>query len=166
MDKRITFEIVEDNSKLIKQAAEIQILRALETCGLQAERYAVENITAQDAVDTGFLRNSITHAIAGKTPSKTSYSADKGGRKGSYSGNVGDRDEKAVYIGSNVEYAPYIEYGTGSGTSGGRKTNWTYKDRKDNWHKTGGTAARPYLRPAVADHMDEYKKIIKEELSN
>ena len=53
-----------------------------------------------------------------------------------------DEDEPAAYIGTNVEYAPYQELGT--------------------IH----IKAQPFLKPAVADHANEYRKIIENELKN
>ena len=60
------------------------------------------------------MRNSITHAVDGEEAAIGEYKADKGNNTGSYSGtapkeNAGSR---AVYIGTNVEYAPYVELGT------------------------------------------------------
>lgn len=49
-------------------------------------------------------------------------------------------DEKTVAIGTNVEYGPYVELGTTK------------------------TKAKPYLRPAIADHIQEFGHIIKSEL--
>ena len=63
-------------------------------------------------VDTGNLRNSISYIVEGDT----------------------------VYIGTNTEYAPYVELGT-------------YK-----------MAARPYLEPAISGHIGTYESIIKSEL--
>ncbi len=51
----------------------------------------------------------------------------------------------------NVEYAPYVELGTGSFYQGGTPS-------------IPGQKAQPYLKPAVADHADEYKRIIKDVL--
>jgi HK97 gp10 family phage protein len=61
-------------------------------------------------VDTGRLRGSITHT---------------------------QMDEDTEVIGTNVEYAPYVELGTTR------------------------TRAQPYLRPAISDHVDQYARIIK-----
>ena len=83
--------------------------RALEIMGGKAESYAKQNCP----VDTGRLRNSITHA---------------------------QEDEDTEVIGTNVEYAPFVELGT----------------RKQN--------AQPYLRPAAEDHGEEYRRILKNEL--
>lgn len=85
--------------------------RALEIIGGKAESYAKKLCP----VDTGRLRNSITHA---------------------------QYDENTEVIGSNVEYAPYVELGT---------------SRK---------GARPFLRPAAEGHTSEYKQIIEREMKN
>lgn len=63
-------------------------------------------------VDTGRLRGSISHT----------------------------HDKNTSYVGTNVEYAPYVEMGTKS------------------------TKAQPYLKPAIADHIQEYKNTIEQEL--
>ena len=65
-------------------------------------------------VDTGRLRASITH----------------------------DRDDDTMYLGTNVEYAPYVELGTVN------------------------MDAQPFLRPAIENHMEEYQSIAHEELSS
>lgn len=98
-----------DNSKAFLNALPDQIAKALEAIGLTAEAHAVDNITEMNAVDTGRLRGSISHA----------------------------RDDNAAYIGTNVEYAPYVELGTSK------------------------MAARPFLRNAAANHSDEYKSIVE-----
>lgn len=123
-----------DNSKLFQEAFEAACKRALERCGLQAEGYA-KDLTP---VDTGNLRNSITHKVA----------------------------EDVVYIGTNNEYAAYVELGTGKYAEGGRKDPWVYQDEEGRWHHTDGQRAQPYLKPAVADHKQTYRNIIKDELEN
>ena len=129
-----------DNSKEFFSAFNGAMAKALERCGMQAEGYAKENITAQKAVDTGNLRNSISHKV--------------------------DPSQKRVYIGSSVEYAAYVELGTGKYADGGRKDPWVYQDTEGNWHHTNGQRARPYLKPAVADHKQTYRNIIEDELKN
>lgn len=125
-----------DNSDEIKQRFQEAAIRALEKCGITAEGYAVKKVP----VDTGNLRNSITHKV--------------------------DTDEPAVYIGTNNEYAAYVELGTGKFYPGGRQEPWVYQDAKGNWHMTHGQRAQPYLKPAVADHADKYRKIIQDEMEN
>ena len=123
-----------DNSKEVLEAMQQAAVRALEKCGLTAEGYAKRLCP----VDTGNLRNSITHTV--------------------------DEEEPAAYIRSNVEYSAYVELGTGKYVSGGRPTPWVYQDEKGNWHRTNGQKAQPYLKPAVADHSNTYRKIIEDEL--
>ena len=101
-----------DNSKEVSDNIKAALLRAMETCGLVAEGYAKKLAP----VDTGNLRNSITHDV--------------------------DDGEPAAYIGTNVEYAPYVCLGT--------------------IHMK----AKPFLKPAVADHANTYRKIIENELKN
>ena len=123
-----------DNSQEFIAAMREAAIRALEACGLTAEGYA----KLLCPVDTGNLRNSISHQV--------------------------DSEELAVYIGTNVEYAPYPELGTGIYYEGGRKTPWVYQDAHGNWHITHGQRAQPYLKPAVADHAGEYHRIIEQEM--
>lgn len=125
-----------DNSKEVMEALREASLRVLEKCGLTAEGYAKRLVP----VDTGNLRNSITHQV--------------------------DEGEPAAYIGTNSEYAAYVELGTGKYYPGGRPTPWVYQDANGNWHMTNGQRAQPYLKPAVADHISKYKSIIEDELKN
>lgn len=135
-----------DNSSAAKNGMKSAVRRALMVIGLKAERDAKANCTEMKAVDTGRLRNSITFALAGEAANVSSYTADRGkGSKppetGSYSGTAeGNSGDATVYVGSNVEYAPYIELGTA---------------------KIG---PRPFLHNAAADHADEYKQIFADEL--
>lgn len=114
----------------LQEAAE----RALEKCGLVAEGYAKRLVP----VDTGNLRNSITHKV--------------------------DPAEPAVYIGTDSEYAAYVELGTGEHYPGGRPTPWKYQDANGDWHWTHGNPAKPFLKPAVADHAQQYRQIMENEL--
>lgn len=126
--------ILDDHSAEVLEAFDAACNRALEKCGLVGEGYAKKLCP----VDTGNLRNSITHTV--------------------------DSGEKAAYVGTDSEYAVYVEMGTGKYVTGGRPTPWVYKDAKGNWHMTHGQRAKPYIKPAVADHAQQYQKIIKSEL--
>ena len=66
-------------------------------------------------------------------------------------------------IGTNVEYAPYVEFGTG------QKGSASYVDRNGELHVTEGLAFRPdwkgnkpypYLRPAVYDYAGLYRETV------
>lgn len=125
-----------DNSGEVMRQFDAAVLRALEKCGLTGEKLAA-NLAP---VDTGALRNSITHQVV--------------------------EDESAVYIGSDKEYAAYVELGTGKYYPGGRPTPWTYQDANGDWHLTHGQRAQPYLKPAIADNASVYRGIIEDELKN
>ena len=90
--------------------------RALEIIGGMAETHAKEQLVANGSVVTGRLMGSITHEV--------------------------DGDGRAVVIGSNVEYAPFVELGTVK------------------------MSARPYLRPAVENHIAEYQNVLETEFRN
>lgn len=94
---------VKDYSKLVMSAYEQARERSLEIIGLTAEKYA----KGECRVDTGRLKNSITHALSGESTS-FSYTDDNGK---SYNGGISapDDGDSAVYVGTNVEYAPIIE---------------------------------------------------------
>ena len=131
MDVRFT-----DHSKEVLAKKERTLAKALEQCGLLGENYAKKNCP----VDTGALRNSISHKVV--------------------------LSEEAAYIGTNQEYGPYVELGTGIYISGGRPTPWVYQDANGNWHMTHGQRAQPYLKPAVADHASQYRAILEDALKN
>lgn len=146
------FEIhITDNSGEILRQFESSLQIALEAVGTQAESHAKQIISDSKVyggidlkaigekdnsrVDLGRLRNSVAHTVR----------------------------EHDAYIGTNLEYAPYHELGTGIYASqpGGRQTPWMYKDRKGKWHKTRGLYPIHFLKKAASEHTDEYKKIIE-----
>lgn len=67
-----------------------------------------------------------------------------------------------------LEYAPYVEYGTGLfAESGGRKdVPWHYKDDKGEWHTTSGMSPRPYMRPALDENRENIIKVLEEALKD
>lgn len=77
-----------------------------------------------------------------------------------------EEENKECYIGTPKEYGIYVEMGTGLYADGGRKdVPWTYQDPKTGeWRTTSGMKAQPYLKPAITDHIDTYKNIVKDEL--
>lgn len=127
---------INDNTSRAREEIQAAALLALEKCGLTAEGYA----KLLCPVVTGNLRNSITHQV--------------------------DISELLCRIGSASEYAAYVELGTGIYYPGGRQDPWVYQDAKGNWHLTHGQRAQPYLKPAVADHVPEYKAMIEGEMRN
>lgn len=107
------FQMRNDRIKEVKEQVADRALVALDAVGMQASSLAkMELQKSPMRVDTGLLRNSITHAVSGKPAAIGGYSADtpKKGREnsGSYAGNAPppETPEKpAVYVGTNVEYA-------------------------------------------------------------
>lgn len=63
-----------------------------------------------------------------------------------------------------LEYAPYVEFGTGLfAEEGGRKdVPWHYQDDEGNWHSTSGMKPQPYLRPALDENREAIMRILKE----
>jgi phage gpG-like protein len=142
---------ITDNSGEVMRAFKNQLQIALEAVGAQAESHAKQVISDSlvygkidltkygehdnSRVDTGRLRNSIAHTVV----------------------------QEEVCIGTNLEYAPYHELGTGIYASqpGGRQTPWVYYDRKGKAHRTRGLYPIHFLKKAASEHTDEYKKIIE-----
>ena len=67
-----------------------------------------------------------------------------------------------------LEYAPYIEYGTGLFAEGnGRKdVPWNYQDDKGNWHSTSGLKPQPFMRPSLDENREKILEILKEGVMN
>ena len=99
-----------DNTEEVLSALEKAKKRGLEAIGLVAEGHA-KKITP---VDTGRLRNSISHAT----------------------------DDEAAYIGTNVEYGPYVELGSPT------------------------IKAHHMLQKAATEHTDEYKRLMEDSMKN
>ena len=64
---------------------------------------------------------------------------------------------------TTLEYAPYIEYGTGLFAENGGRTDvpWCYQDDKGEWHTTSGIKPHPYMRPALDENRERIIEIIK-----
>jgi HK97 gp10 family phage protein len=109
----------------VLQALGEQLGQAMIAIGMTAESNAKQEITKavydtpeskSGYVRTGRLRNSITYGV--------------------------DTSEPAVYIGSNVEYAPYVELGTSK------------------------MRARPFLKPAVENYGEQYKELLQQAMKS
>ncbi len=81
-------------------------------------------------------------------------------------GNENGEQVGVVY--TTLEYAPYVEYGTGLfAESGGRQdVPWNYKDDKGEWHSTSGMPPHPYMRPALNENRELILRILKESLTD
>lgn len=69
-----------------------------------------------------------------------------------------------------LEYAPYVEYGTGlfaTGEGGGRTdVPWFYVDEKGDWHMTSGQKPQPFMQPALDENRTEILQRLKEGITN
>lgn len=74
-----------------------------------------------------------------------------------------DEGELVGYVGTNVEYAIYVEFGTGEFAENGRgrKGGWVYKDPSGEWFFTWGQEPQPYLRPAFRQTRKEIESLAK-----
>ena len=139
----MNFQLI-DNTGAVEKALDENVDRVLEMIGLQAAGYAALNLEDNPRrIDTGLLRNSITYALAGQAPAKQTYSADTGDGSGRYQGKMAKSEgEHSVYVGTNVEYAPYVEYGAKL--------------------PSGATMeANHFIKNAITEHMDEYKDMLE-----
>lgn len=62
-----------------------------------------------------------------------------------------------------VEYAPYVEYGTGlfaENGDGRKKVPWRYKDESGDWHSTKGQKPHPFMRPALNEQAENVANIL------
>lgn len=69
-----------------------------------------------------------------------------------------------------LEYAPYVEYGTGLFAEGGNGRTWDlpwhYEDEKGEWHSSSGQHPQPFMRPALDDNKSEILATIKEGITS
>ena len=117
-----------------------------------------------DLADTSNLNAALGKACAlVERSAKQKAPKDKGDLRRSITSKV-EGTEGVVY--TPLEYAPYVEYGTGLfAESGGRQdVPWNYQDDEGNWHSTSGQKPHPYMRPALNENREEILRIIKEGL--
>ena len=121
-----------DNSKAAKRELERAAIRGLIKASLLVEGQAV----LLAPVDKGGLRNSIGYKV--------------------------NESELVAYIGTNCEYAIYVEYGTGefAENGNGRKGGWVYKTPDGEVHFTYGMPPQPYLRPAFRKNQKAIRDIL------
>ena len=111
----------------------LDINDGMKKCCALVERSAKEKVPVQ----TGELRRSITSKVE----------------------NNGLEVTGTIY--TPLEYAPYIEYGTGLfAEKGGRPRPWCYQDDKGEWHTTSGQPPQPYMRPALNENRTTILEIL------
>ena len=119
-----------------------------------------------DVVDDDSIRSALGKACAVvERSAKENAPKDTGALRQSITSEVRQEDggwEGVVY--TPLEYAPYVEYGTGKfAESGkGRQTPWSYQDDEGNWHTTSGQRPQPFMRPALEENREKIVRLIKE----
>ena len=140
-----------DNSAQFLAELSQRIDKALTAVGIHIEGEAKEELNnSPKRIDTGLLRNSITHALSGEAPAISSYHGDNSSKYskvesipvGHYNGTAPSDpdDQRAVYVGSNVQYAGYVHEGTQK------------------------MAPNRFLKNAVTRNEDQIRKYIEREL--
>lgn len=123
-------ELIANIEEMISAGLREKLSKGLENAGLVVEGAAKRLCPVGD----GQLRQSITSQV--------------------------DAEALECVIGSSVEYAPYVEIGTGihSSKGDGRKTPWKYQDKHGQWHTTQGMNPHPYLQPAAEQNKGNILK--------
>ena len=136
--------VTDDHTQEVLEALERAKDRMLTMIGIKVEKYAkalcpvgTPESTGKRGYRGGTLRNSITFQV----------------------------EDDVVAVGSNVEYAPYVELGTGPYFT--PPPSWEqFESHKGSGIGHGYVRARPYLRPAVENHLSEYQNIVQNEMKN
>ena len=65
-----------------------------------------------------------------------------------------------------LEYAPYVEYGTGlfaEGGDGRKDVPWRYQADDGSFYITSGQKPQPYMRPALDENRAQILRILQED---
>lgn len=122
---------------------------------------------ARDLLDSVELRSALGRACAlVERDAKEKAPKDTGALRRSITSEVGINGEGQLEgtVFTPLEYAPYVEYGTGLfAEKGGRKdVPWNYQDDEGNWHSTSGQRPQPFMRPALNENREAILRILKE----
>lgn len=159
----VTIEL-QDNSNKIKAEVEEAIQRALTKIGITAKNYAVDNIRSTVKYSKGDLANKMGYKVDGDT----------------------------VYVGNNLKYAIYNEFGTGIYGQNATSGYWVYvansesnsdkakgkryslqeakkivailREKGLDAYYTQGMRPKHFLKKACEEHVEQYKQIAEDEL--
>lgn len=126
-----------DNSRACKAAIKQAQIKWLKAAALVIQSQA----KALAPVDTSNLKTSIDHKI--------------------------QVSKLEAYIGTNCDYAIYVEFGTGEFAENGqgRKGGWVYTNSEGKTIFTRGSKPKPYLRPAYRANKQALKQLLNKYLS-
>lgn len=127
--------------RIEKMADTSQVEAAMGKCCALVERSAKQKAPK----DEGTLRNSIQSEV------------------------IKDGVDIVGVVFTPLEYAPYVEFGTGlfAEEGNGRKTGWAYEDEETGetiW--TRGQRPQPYLRPALNENRNKILEILGGSIKN
>lgn len=136
--------IDQNNIPDVLESLKGDVERALTMIGIKAEKYAKALCPVGTPESTGIkgyrggtLRNSITFEV----------------------------QDDSLVVGSNVEYAPYVELGTGPNFT--PPPDWIeISTPPGSGVGSGYVRPRKFLQPAIIDHISEYGDIIENELKS
>ena len=138
---------VEGLDSLLRKLDEIArveaVQRGLETAAIRVETAAKEKCPHDD----GTLRANITHRL-----------------KLNIAEIFTDSEKLKESSGTNTEYAPYVELGTGLfavNGDGKKDVPWVYQDAKGDWHTTSGQHPQPFLYPALTENTNKIADDVK-----
>ncbi len=146
---KITADHTEEAKRELAKAIEVGLTK----CGMNMERYAKQLCpvgnparwkgSAPPGYVGGTLRGSISYALDGDVPQGTYEVTNGSGAPGRYDTPAPKEGNgnRAVYVGTNVYYAPYVETGT---------SKYPHP--------------RPFIEPSVVGHKDEHKNTIMQAL--
>ena len=144
---RVTIKGIDSLTKRFNNIANMELKTAVN----KATELVHGQAKALAPADTGLLRESIHMQVK----------------------DTGKEIQGRVY--TNLEYAPYVEFGTGVTGDGTypyklkglnlayRNKGWAYYDEdKDEWIYTKGQEAQPYMYPALKENEKTIKRILKD----
>ncbi|NEZ46501.1 HK97 gp10 family phage protein [Clostridium niameyense] len=126
-----------DNSRACKNAIKMANIKWLKAAALVIQSQA----KALAPVDTSNLKTNIDYKI--------------------------QASKLEAYIGTNCDYAIYVEFGTGEFAENGqgRKGGWVYTNSEGKTIFTRGSKPKPYLRPAYRANKQVLKQLLNKYLS-
>lgn len=122
------------------------------------------NKTLETLLSTENMTQAMGQACAAvEASAKKKAPKDSGALRRSIASKVeteGEDIQGIVY--TALDYAPYVEYGTGLFAESDGRTDvpWVYQDDEGNWHSTKGQKPQPFLRPALNENRKTVVKIL------
>lgn len=140
--------------------------------GIDSLTHRFNNISKMNLRKAMSKAVSVVHAQA-----KALAPVDTGNLAGSIHMDIKEEDKTIIgRVYTNLQYAPYVEFGTGIKGNGTykykvkdlnltyRNSGWVYTpDGGDTFYYTEGQVAQPYMYPALKENESYIKKLFNEE---